>query len=64
MGIFRELVDVGIAQAVAWPAAWVVVHTVRNLTGYLELRMILRRIPDDQILPVIRALNASRHSAK
>ena len=64
MGILRELVGVGAVQAVAWAAAWTVVQVVRSVLGAMEVRAVLRRTPDDQIVPVVRALNATRRSAK
>jgi hypothetical protein len=63
VGTLRELVGVGAIQAVAWTAAWTTVQIVRSVLSALEVRAILRRTPDDQIVSVVRALNATRRSA-
>jgi hypothetical protein len=43
---------------------WGVVHIVDGLLRHWEVRAILRRTPDDQFASVVRALNASRRSAR
>ena len=65
MGTLRELVELGAAGPVYVPVyVWGAVHVVDGLLRIWEMRIILRRTPDDQIASVVRALNASRRSAK
>lgn len=56
MRVLGELVALGVFPAVAWTMRFV----IRDVLDHLWKRRVLKRVPDNQVADVVRALGAKR----